>query len=445
MNEIAFSSLIINTISALLCVFSGLHAYRKNNLTALIYWGVFIFLVVGQAIHISIGLLDNNEVQYLNNIINREGHLIASASVLYIILMVILLNAVSPTTVIAHLTASNSKNCKLKLTNKYSTIYYIVNWILFFVLFALLITLVGGVDVWLSSGRPGAPGATFFIIGLGLVMYPLLIKLASKFPVNLNDKLLFTMATIVVLSFSRILAVFYVLLLLFVYIYSGALKEKKILLKKYKWTIIGMGFLIFILVFGFGSYRHITPIIGTTSPSAVFDYIVKNPEASLFSLDLNYRISVEGMTGLSGVLSELLVNEKLRADFGLSGWLGGLIQLIPSYFRKYLGDFPNYVHSFYYYKNSIVGGGLEGFFVHFSFFGLLIYPFIFFWFAYGIHKKLINSAGSTSHINRKLLRLVILAVFGLLIIRGSTVVLIAFMVSELIIMNISIVFFKLFH
>lgn len=303
----------------------------------------------------------------------------------------------------------------------------------------------GGGDEWLSSGRPGAPGATFFIIGLSSTTYPMLIKLASNLPLKLNDKLLFIMSIIVILSFSRILAIFHILLLIVIYVYSSTYRGIKISLKRYRWALIGAFFLIFTMMFGFGSYRHIVPQIGSTSPFEVFAYIVENPAASLFSLDLNYRISVEGMSGLSGVLSEFLDKNELKADLGLSALLGGLIQLIPSWFRKFIGDFRDYVHFFYYYQNSIVGGGLEGFFVHFSFFGLLIYPFIFFELAYGVHQKIISLQSSRIDCNKKLLTLAIIAVFGLQLIRGSTVTLVFFTLSELIVMYLAVVFFKSFH
>ncbi|WP_298199958.1 hypothetical protein [Desulfosporosinus sp.] len=436
-------TLYVNVLSCLLCSYMLYRAYSKNNLIAVFYWSVFIFLVVGQAIHISIGLLDNDEVQYLFNIITRDGHFVSSVAVLLIVLMVIILEVFSSRT--SHSEPFNRQMHISTLKSKYFGIYYFLNWVLFFLLTVLLIELAGGFNEWISAGRPGVfPGSTFFIVGLGSTMYPLLIKLASNLPTKLNDKLLFIMSTLVMLSFSRMLAVLHVFLLIVVYVY-GTYRGEKVSLKRHRGAFIGAAFLIFIMMFGFGSYRHIAPQIGSTSPLDVFNYIVENPEASLFSIDLNYRISNESMSGLSGVLSESLDKNELKADFGLSALLGGLIQLIPSWLRNFLGDFPDYVRSFYHYQNSIVGGGLEGFFVHFSFFGLLIYPFIFFVFAYGIHQKIISLQRSRTNYNKKLLALAIVGVFGLILIRGSTMHLVFFTLSELIVMYLAIIFFKSFH
>jgi hypothetical protein len=438
-------SLIINTFSLILCILLSYKAYRSGNLIALIYWVVFIFLVVGQAIHISINLLDSTEVVYLYNVISREGHILASVFVLFIVAMMVILSQGFLITRKVDKNLLDMQRYNVALKNKHFGVYYLLNWVLFFLFSALLIQTVGGFEEWVSASRPMAPGSTFFIIALCSTTYPLLIKLASNLPLKLNDKLLFIVSILMILSVSRMIAVLYILILLFIYYYSTLYRGTKISLKRQRWAFVGTIFVIFIMFFGFGSYRHIAPQIGSTSPFEVFAYLVENPEASLFSLDLNYRVSVEGMTGFSGVLSESLDKNEIRADLGISALLGGLIQLIPSWFRGFLGDFPDYVRDLYHYQNSIVGGGLEGFFVHFSFFGIFIYPFVFVGLAYGIHRKMLSLQALRTDYGKRLLTLTIIAVYGLLIIRGSTTHLVFFIISNLVVMYLAIIFFKSFH
>lgn len=138
------ATLIINISSLILCILLIYHAYRSGNLIALIYWSVFIFLVVGQAIHISYGLLNNDEVEYLFNIITRDGHFVASVAVLFIVLMIIILDRIfSPRT--SYFDFLNRQQRQIStLKSKYFGIYYFINWILFFLLSVLVINLVGG-------------------------------------------------------------------------------------------------------------------------------------------------------------------------------------------------------------------------------------------------------------------------------------------------------------
>jgi len=442
MAEISF---YINLISILLCIWLIFRTYHQQNFIALTYWLVFIFLVVGQAIHISVALFDSYEVLYLFNSITASGHLAASICVLFIIIAVIIADKICPTNVWVpsedvRLYAVNEKK---KYWDMGKVAYYVMNWVTCLGLSVLLVMLVGGVNTWATSDRPVASGSTFLLLGLGLTTYPLLIKLASKVSSNINDKLLFLVSVLMILSVSRIIAILHVMIFIFTYLYPKRSESK--IGKGQIWILIGAGIILFFMMFVYGSYRHVVSRIEADNLFDIYEYIVENPENSLLSLDLNYRVSIEGMSGFSGVMSEVIRQGSLNADFGLS-ILTGFFMLIPSYFREHLDDLSGYINSFYWYRNSIVPGGLEAFFVHFSVLGILFYPLIYFWFSYILHKKIVSADRMRlKHTNFKLLKWIVIATAGLFLIRGSTMFFVFFIVSELIILHISFLLFRLFY
>jgi len=422
-------------------------AYKTSNVIACVYWIVFIFLVVGQSIHISYQLSFSEQVLYLYNLIGREGHSIASSFVLLIVILVAILeHKFSTNFSFEEMTKTiyEPKPIDSNISGRF--VFYFLNWAIIVSLFVFVVKLVGGFDAWITQSRPTASGSTFFIIGIGSGIYPLLIKRASNIKLKFNDILLSITSLLMIVSFSRILAIFHIFLIIIVIIYSNILYGRILSFEKYISKFILSGILILFIMFGYGSYRHVAPQINNTNPVDVYNFIIKNPESSLFSLDLNYRISVEGMTGLSAVITQVIDTGVLKADFGIS-LLGVFFRLIPSFFRKYFGELPSDIESFYWYPNSIVGGGLEGVFVHFSFLGLLIYPFLFYHLAYGTHKRLISykfQIHERNDVVKKILNMSIIAVYGLHIIRGSTIVLFFFMISELVVMNLALSLFKTF-
>ncbi|WP_187355464.1 hypothetical protein ['Paenibacillus yunnanensis' Narsing Rao et al. 2020] len=420
-------------------------SYKKNNMIGIIYWAVFIFLAAGQAIHITLSLEKYDYAVYLYNVISLQGHRLASYCLFTIVFILFLIDKAHQKNEFATeidylLVKDNEEKKKVSM----SPIYYGLLFMLQAVLTVLVINLVGGVSAWLLSDRSTASGTTFLIIGLGAMTYPWLIKIASNYYVNFFDRIMYVISIILILSFSRIMAIYHLLMLLVVYVYSQR-TSNGIQLKRYRFVIMFSGLLIFIMMFAYGSYRHVVPMVGSSNILKIINYIVQNPESTLFSLDLNYRISIEAMSGLSGVMTEIINSGKLRADFGIS-LLEGLVQLIPSYFRKNLGDIPAEIQSFYWYPNSIVSGGLEGIFVHFSFLGLFIYPFIFFAFSNGIDKKLkdIRSAFDNKNANKRILLLAIYSAYGLQLIRGSISLMIFTTISEIVVMLLSVKLFSFF-
>lgn len=417
-------------------------AFKKDNLIAVLYWMTLIFLVIGQAVHISLALSCTNRVTYLYNEITAEGHLLASIMVAVIVLMVSLLERIFVRKKTIY--PDSQKQFKIKLLDKYFGLYYLAITILFLLITAVLIKTIGGGAAWLYTDRPAAPGSTFLVLLLGIGAYPLLIKMVSKCRINICDRLLFVVSTGLILSFSRFLALFNILLLIVSYIYSVQ-REKPLSLKRYKWLFLAIGILLISMQFLYGSFRQFSYLLRDYNIIEVANIVAQNPEKSLLSVDMNYRFNIEGMSSFSAVISKFMDTGKFQADYGIS-LLQVIEKMFPSWSREITGTVWENVRSFYWYQDSIVGGGLEGFFVHFSFWGLLLYPFIYFWLAYGIHSKLLSSNNQAkSLIDSNSLLLIVFAVFGLQIVRGSTLFLVLFTTSEIMIMYLSVYLLRLFH
>ncbi len=412
-------------------------SFRKNNLISFVYSAVFVFLVVGQAIHISLSLFHNKVSRYLFNYITPEGHFLASLLLLYIVVILTLLEIRFS----LRFTKSNLNfECPEKevLVKSSLVMYYMILFVFWLIVSAVLIKMVGGINNWLFTGRPIASGATVFILFYGFVMYPLLIKIASRIKTSFFDFFLFFLSFIMMFSFSRIMAVFFILGIVSYYIVADVNLQRR-----NKWLIVILGIFLTALFMGYGTYRNVV------SKNMNLDYFVKillnNPQLSLFSLDLNYRIGVEGMSGFSGAMSDYLNNPDFRAALGIPV-LASIFQFVPILFRDFFSQIKSYILDFYWHSGSIVSSGLEDFFVYFSFFGIILYPFIFFMFSYGIESSIRKIvATDKSIINVRLLLLATLTSFGLQIIRGSMYFLVQYIVAMLIIMFSSILLFRVFN
>lgn len=423
-------SLYINIVSLIVSFALLRRSYKSNNLIALMFILTLVFLVVGQAVHISVSLLDMAEVTYHNNYINQEGHLLASGMLLYIIILIFFLSLRLQT---------NSSNCFAEwapaANDQYKlSVFYGIQWAMLLFNAVAVIALVGGFNVWITSDRPLAPGSTFLIFAVGMAAYPLLISLSYNQATTWHERLLFLTSFLLIMSFSRFLAIFKLLILLFAYYY----RSKNCSIRLYKKELI-LGFLLIgFIMFGYGTYRHVVARIDNPSFINIIDYTIDNPENTLMSVDLNYRIAIEGMSGLSGVLSESIQTSDSRFDGGISMLSVG-VKMIPSFFREYISEIDAYISSIYWYHGSIVPGGLECFFVHFSFFMLILYPIAFCGYTYCIHNHLMKTANA----ERKLF-LIVIAIFGLQLIRGSTITLFVFTGAELLVVSFSLLLRRYF-
>lgn len=365
--------------------------------------------------------------------------------VFFVIIVIIFLNVVCGRSICVVNRCGNlsKKDNRITIRAEYAGVYYLLNWGSLVVVIVFLLRLIGFYD-WIHLSRAFASGSTFFLMLLSLPMFPLFIKTSLCLSPNWQDKLLYIFAVLFVLSFSRILAIFHVLMAIIIYFYAR-IGSGEISIRKYRMALCYGGVLLFFMFFVYGSYKHVIEKVGSAGLVNIFGYVWEHPEDSMFSLDVNYKLGIEAMSGLSGVLTRQMDGGSIHADFGLSALGGGFLQLMPSLFRRYFGDLPQTIHSLYYYQQGIVASGLEGFFVHFSFLGFIFYPIVFYLCSSCIHQKLLLLNRRGGCVYRQRLFLAIIAVYGLQIIRGSTETLITFTVTEIIIMVIAVWFFRFFH
>lgn len=441
--QLWYYSLSINLLS--LAISGGMiyWAYRRNNVIAVLYWAAFIFLVVGQALHVSICIEYSMLSNYLGNNITVQGHGVASLLLLCIVLLIAYFECARSLATPRHVWTP-AREPRDFHSEAPSLVYYGLNIGGLLAVSVLLIFAVGGPREWIRQGRPSGSGATAFIMSLGFFTVPLLSKYAFNLRPALIDYLLFAGAVMMKLSVSRLLAMYDIVLFFLIYVYSRSLIGETRVLQRYKFGLVLFFVSVSVIYFGFGSYRHIVPMIQSNNPVRVFYYMVENPSSSLFSLDLNYRVGIEGYSGFAAIISDYLERGELRADFGLSN-LNVFFQLAPAQIRQIFGDLPEDLYSYYWWQGSNVGGALEGFLVHFSFTGVLLYPLAFYVLAYGLNQKLLFNSGSRISRGLQIMFFSIIAAYGLNAVRGSTRMLLVYWVAELIVCGAALALFFTFY
>ena len=410
--------------STLLSLIIFVQYVKKNNIIGVMYSAAFIFMVIGQNINIMFSLDDSSQVYYLYNYINYQGHFYANIILFFILLNILLFinflqkNSVSRRNVYNKVAIRGNIN-----------IYYNSQMIILPVLSWFLINIVGGLDDWANTSRPVASGSTFFLVLLTGGIYPALFKIMSGSKVLWKDLILSFLSIGLVISFSRFLGLFMLLQLLCAWYYSGESKE----LKNNLGIMISSGFVFFVVFFIYGNYRHMIEYTQGMSIAEIIEYVLDHWETSLFSLDYNYHVGIEGMSGLSGILTFVEGNgDYFNIDFGLSA-LAGVLKIFPSTIRDFLvGDLLEYVQSIYWYRGSIVSSGLECFFMHFSIFIVLIYPAVWYFYTGYLHRKL-----SLRKFNFLQVMYLVIVVYGINIIRGTTANVLFYTFCEIIVAYLS--------
>ena len=106
----------------------------------------------------------------------------------------------------------------------------------------------------------------------------------------------------------------------------------------------------------------------------------------MLSLQFTYRVSVEGMSGLAGAFSDASMRPgSVHHDYGAWALLNGIAQMLPGALKQQSQDLLNFL-------GLCIGTegrreclpGIEFAFVSFGWFGVLLYPLLF----WGIFWKL---------------------------------------------------------
>lgn len=441
--NVASTSLYFNVASLVLSFIMILQSYKRRKTIPLIYWGLFTFLVVGQAVNISF----NVNSYYLNNYITAGGQDLASLLVFFMVLTMSLIGTVLHRSEPLDLRGSHGERvgsmANGRLVGKRPG-YTSMNLLIFIGISFLLIHVVG-FSAWLHSSRPDATGSTLLIIAMGSTTYPLLIKLASDIKTTWRDWLLYTLSVLMMLTFTRIYAIFHILILVTIIIYKRRQFRQTRNNKRGQFLVLFLGVLIFVMFFGYGAYRDAMGILGShATPSQVISYIESNPSNSLLSLNRNYRIGIEGMSGFAGEMSAVVNSGNWPADWGVP-LLAVLFQFVPGVFRSSFSGIIDYLNSLNWYPYSVVPAGLQSFGEYFSFGSVILYPLCFLWFAYSLERRLMNNVASNRLVNTKFLVYAIISIYGLQIIRGSIADLVFYTISELVVMYFSVFMFKVSH
>jgi hypothetical protein len=238
----------------------------------------------------------------------------------------------------------------------------------------VLIFAVVGLDTFLHSSRPGyESGATIFIVLLAIGILPVLLKILSHSKVRRADVICALFASAVTAAFSRIHIFLYLTAILLALFYGSGW---------YRRTFsVGMilrlslaGFVGFAVFFGIGSL-HDAQNYTHGSVSDLISYLIEHPERSLLSIDYNYRVGIEGMSGIAGAYSQYFVNPtSARFDFGASWILRGAIQWLPGFLKTVAEPISDWSADLNWYSVSVVPTGAETFFTSFGWAGVLLYP-----------------------------------------------------------------------
>ncbi|MDB5002308.1 MAG: Membrane protein [Mucilaginibacter sp.] len=432
--------LYINIMSLIMNMWLIFISYKRNKLINLIYHFVFLFLVTGQSLNISINLQEDREVYYHSNRITGEGHLISSFFIFYCMVIFYLFEYLYK----KRRPSKNIFNSSFKKNKQvnYSIPYYVVNWIVFFLMSFSMVALIGFNEI-IDEGRPGGSGSTFLLIVLSLCIYPFIIKIINNSSINYKETTLFIGTFFITVLFSRMIAIFHLMMVVVAGYYS-VYNKYRTPLSKYKKYFITVPIILVIFFFGFGTYRNLKNFNDASGLSfnELLGYIKEHPENTLFSIDVNYKLGIEGISGLSGLMTQFCENPFIKIDGGLSIF-SAFITLIPSFFRGVLLPLQEFLLSLYWYKGSIVSSGIEASYVHFSFLGLLGYPVFLSWYFNSLNKKV--SSKIYSGINLSSLTSYVLIIYGLLIIRGSSSACIFFIIANLVIAKFSTLIYIVFN
>lgn len=430
------NSFFLNILNLVISIGILIEAYKKNNIILFFYIFVFQVLVIGQAINISINLENNKYVFYYNNLITNTGHLYASYMLL--IMLLIIWICVHLFSVKINYSCLIEEKYVVNMNNKSFLIgYYLLHVCLFIIGFIMLINIVGGIGIIFEESRPGniAHGVTLCLLLITFGLYPLFFKCICNVKKNILDIFLFIMTFFILLTFSRMLACIHLIMFYMVYFY---IKRCKINNQISKLSMIF--FILFSIMVLYGAYRH-SLSFDVYSLEDFIDIDSENSN-SLLSIDLFYRIGIEGMTGFSGAISEMILSGNFfNMDFGLSTLLDTGISLFPSGIRDCFIDEKIVINKLYWYSgHSVVSGALENMVVHFSIFGVIIYPILFssitLYFDYLVKK---------SNDLMKISLSMIIVSFGVMLIRGTLTYMLFYIIFECIIFLFSKNLFNLFY
>ncbi len=348
-------------------VLTILTSFRKRVLLYAIHNAIFAFLVTGQAFQIRADLDHSPIVYYLFNFINEEGF---DSAVWYIFGVSLVSFALA---VLSKGYTQGSRPETRFVFDPRGEFYF---WLFAFLSAAsvALVFWVIGLSKFLHSSRPGfESGATMFLVLLFLGVVPFLLKILYPGKIRFGDLACLGLTFAMTGFLSRTHLVLYLLVILTAFYYARGWSDRPPTLALFG-TVLAFGVAATILIYGIGAL-HDAQNFTHGSFGDLVSYILKNPERSVLSIEYNYRIGVEGMSGTAGAVSHYLSDPyRVHFDYGSSWIVRGSALSLPGFLKRFgnpileLGDVLNW------HNDSIVATGVESFFVGFGWFGIALYP-----------------------------------------------------------------------
>jgi len=342
-------------------------AFKKRMILYVLLNAIFLFLVTGQAFQIAADLQTTRTVNYLLNFISDVGFDLGLKYVFWTSVVSLVLALVSP-----GFEASPTRKSQYSFAPGKS--FYLGLFLFLSVLSALLIFVVVGVDQFLHSSRPGfQSGSTIFLVLLFLGVVPVLLKNIHGGKIGPGDLYCCALSFGVTGFFSRTDVILYLVTILLSLYYSGG------------WFRARLTVALILRYFAFGgAVAFIVLVIGALHDAQNFtkgslgdivSFILDHPEKSLLSIEYNYRVGIEGMSGIGGIFSEYLSHPDLaHYDFGSSWIIQGTIQWLPGFLKPFASGMNDLSQSLNWYPSSIIATGSESFFMSFGWAAVVLYP-----------------------------------------------------------------------
>lgn len=328
---------------------------------------IFLFLVTGQAFQIKGDLEANHSVYYLLNFISDSGFNLALWYVLGVSCVSLVLTVVSP----GYRKGSTSEQGYLFAPTKW---FYVILFFSLCILSGILIFAVVGLSEFLHSSRPGfQSGSTIFLVLLFLGVVPVLLKITNKGKIGTGDITCCLLSFAITGAFSRTNLILYLVIILIALYYSRGWADAP-LTPKLIGSFLFFGFAVAFIVVVIGALHDAQNFV-SGSMEDLIEFALANPQKSILSIQYDYRVGIEGMSGISGAFTEYLSHpDMVRPDYGSSWMLKGLTQSLPGFIKTYASGLIDLSDSLNWYPYSIVATGAESFFVGFGWFAVALYP-----------------------------------------------------------------------
>jgi hypothetical protein len=405
----------------MLCISASLIALKKRAIAFSIFIVFFVALTHIQGFYILKDLEFADDTTFLLTHITKQGFY-WSCIYLFVVSMFLFLLAVSSKYIRTIHTESLYIFCPSKLFYVFTLgVQLICSYVMIFVLV--------GIDAFTEQSRPGLiSGSSILLIFSSVGIIPIIIRLLLNQKPEKIDYICFIITIITTLFFSRIHVIVYAIAVSISYYYGGAVHK---ITSTIKYTlkasvIFGFSLLLFVAI---GALRD---ALNYTSFDNIFSFLIENPaDASLLSIERNYRVSIEGMSGLASAMSSYF-DEHFEVPFGAGlDWIfAGTLQAIPGPLKIYTSNVNEFLALLNWHHLTIVAPGLETSFVSFFVFGPFIFCSLFYFISWQCSKFIINQR---QHPFNRLL-MVIFVANGVFFVRGAWVHWLGFLVAYFIVL-----------